>query len=302
MLFIIIHGLEYTSKSFFFLRKPHSPKETLTMSINQTNSVRIIHSLGGCGGTLLAQCIGVLQDVILLSECNPLSSSLFDYSLNPYIQIEKWYPEIFTVIRNEFNAKDLVDTNLFNQFIIKIKSFLDQTNKSLVIRDYNYIDYFGVPFLEKPPMISSLIQSIKNSFSIQQAILIRHPLTQYNSLRSHSILKDVLSPNIFLEGYDKFLTDFKNYKMIKYEDIVDSPYKSISDLSNHLNLPFSNKSIESFHHNQSVTGNFKRAGEYKISLSTQPIISDQWTHDLQTHSIYSSLLNILNYPEITHRT
>src|SRR5438045_9777481 len=33
--------------------------------------IRIIHTIGGCGGTLLSRCIGVLPNVALLSEINP---------------------------------------------------------------------------------------------------------------------------------------------------------------------------------------------------------------------------------------
>ena len=41
--------------------------------------IHIIHSLGGCGGTVLSRCIGVLPDVALLSEINPGSVKLFSH-------------------------------------------------------------------------------------------------------------------------------------------------------------------------------------------------------------------------------
>lgn len=267
----------------------------MIMSINHTRSIGIIHSLGGCGGTLLAQCIGVLQNVILLSECNPLSASLFDYNLNPYRQIEKWYPKLFASIQDEFKPENLVNTTVFNRFITQIKSFIDQMNYHLVIRDYNYIDYFAVPFLEKPFMFSSLIQSIKNSFNIKQILLVRHPLTQYNSLRSHGILKDTLKPELFLDGYHKFLIDFDGCPLIKYEDIVASPKKHIHKLCSHLHLPFSDNFLEDFHQYQSITGNFKRIGENSITISKETIIEDQWTDELQTNPRYESLLRELYY-------
>lgn len=257
--------------------------------------VGLIHSLGGCGGTLLAQCVGVLQDVILLSECNPLSANLFDYNLNPYSQIKKWHPELFAAVKDKFSVEDLQSPEHFRNFILEIKSILDKKNQYLIIRDYNYIDYFGIPFLDRPPLYSNLIKSLEYSFSVKQILLIRHPLHQYNSLRSHGILKDVLSPKVFLEGYNAFLKDFDGCKIIKYEDMVSHPAESISYLSGFLEVPFSKDFMSTFHTNQSVTGNFKRMGETKISLPEQKSEMDPWSAQLQNEPQFHFLLNKLEY-------
>jgi hypothetical protein len=262
---------------------------------SKSRPIGLIHSLGGCGGTLLAQCIGVLQGVVLLSECNSLSATLFDYHLNPYVQIKKWYPDIFDAIKDKFKVEDLQHAKCFQKFIVTIKSIIDQKKNYLIIRDYNYIDYFGLPFLTRPSLSSNLLKSIKNSFQLKQTLLVRHPLYQYNSLRSHDILKEVLSPQIFLKGYHAFLSDFDGCKIIKYEDIVSYPAESISYLSGFLEVPFSKDFMTTFHKNQSVTGNFKRMGETKISLSNQKIKNDLWTEELQSHPDFQVLLNKLEY-------
>jgi hypothetical protein len=267
------------------------------MNINNKKSfpIGLVHSLGGCGGTLLAQCLGVLQNVVLLSECNPLSARLFDYNLNPYVQLKKWYPDIFNKVKDQYNVDDLQDIIHFRDFIATVKTFLDEKNHYLIIRDYNYIDYFGVPFLTKPSLCSNLLKSIKDVFNMKQALLVRHPLDQYNSLRSHGILKDVLSPQIFLEGYHAFLSDFAGCKIIKYEDMVSHPSESISYLSGFLEAPFSKDFMTKFHTNQSVTGNFKRVGETTISLSTQKTETDSWSKILQNEPKFQILLNKLAY-------
>ncbi|MHB1947194.1 MAG: hypothetical protein ACYCQI_03665 [Gammaproteobacteria bacterium] len=258
-------------------------------------SLNKINSLGGCGGTMLARCISTSQNVILLSECNPSSTCLFDYQLNPYTQIKKWYPQLFTDIKQKFNKDDLQDTKTFCEFVLTIKSILDSKNQHLVIRDYNYIDYFGAPFQNNAPMSSSLINSIKNACQFISVVLVRHPLYQYNSLRSHNILRGHLTPELFLEGYHSFLTDFEKYRIIKYENIIDDPIYSISNLSHYLGLPFSNDFMNKFHTNQSVTGNLTRLDDYKISLSEAQIIDDDWIKELQTHPNYISLMKRLNY-------
>jgi len=279
------------------VKNKKSVNEIYSMKIIQQKSstVGLIHSLGGCGGTLLAQCIGVLQNVVLLSECNPLSATLFDYNLNPYVQIQKWYPDVFAAVKDKFSAEDLQSADHFRHFITLVKSILDEKNHYLIIRDYNYIDYFGIPFLDRPPLYSNLIKSLANAFPVKQTILIRHPLHQYNSLRSHGILKDVLSPDIFLEGYDRFLNDFEGCKIIKYEDMVSHPGESISYLSGFLEVPFSKDFMTKFHTNQSVTGNFKRMGETKISLPAQKMEMDPWSEKLQNDPEFNILLNKLEY-------
>jgi hypothetical protein len=49
--------------------------------------IHIVHTLGGCGGTLLSRCIGVLPGVVLLSEINPASVKLFS-QFDPLYQDE----------------------------------------------------------------------------------------------------------------------------------------------------------------------------------------------------------------------
>ena len=51
--------------------------------------IRLVHNLGGCGGTLLSRCLGVLPRVALFSEINPLSVNLFA-PFHPLYQDREW--------------------------------------------------------------------------------------------------------------------------------------------------------------------------------------------------------------------
>ncbi|MFZ2314367.1 MAG: hypothetical protein WAW86_01740 [Gammaproteobacteria bacterium] len=259
------------------------------------NSIELIHDLGGCGGTLLTQCLGSMQNVIVLSECNPLTANLFEGGLNPYVQLEKWHPDLFVTIKDEFSAKDLQDQKVFCHFVESVKFSAQKMGINVIIRDYNYIDYYGVPFLIKPAMNSSLMHSIGNTFNCRSVLLVRHPLYQYNSLRSHEIVRGMLSPDLFLSGYDTFLTDFAGCKIIKYEDIVSSPIEAISDLCHYFELPFSEDFTSKFYKNNAVTGNLNRMGDSQISLSKKAVLQDQWTNELQHRSEFQALVAVLGY-------
>jgi len=52
--------------------------------------IRIVHSIGGCGGTVLSRCLGILPGVVLFSEINPLSVKLFPH-FDPLYQDRNWF-------------------------------------------------------------------------------------------------------------------------------------------------------------------------------------------------------------------
>ena len=177
-----------------------------------------------------------------------------------------------------------------------INAYLLENNRRLVLRDYSYIDYLGVPFVDKPSMHSSLQLAISHT---RPVLLIRHPLSQYNSLRSHEILRNQLSPTLFIKGYQSFLEHFKEARMIKYEEIVSHPVITLSYLCDYLDLPFSDNFINEFYNNRTITGNFNRINEKTISFSKQPMIEDEWSDQLQNDAQYQPLLETLGYAEMS---
>src|SRR5437762_1071221 len=120
----------------------------------------LLHTLGGCGGTLVAQCLGNMPDSVLLSETNPRSTALFKHLLNPYIQLKQWYPSLFEEVRREFTAEALRDYAVFGAFMARLHEATSDAGLQLVVRDYNYVDYFGVPFVVEAPLNSSLLSAI----------------------------------------------------------------------------------------------------------------------------------------------
>jgi hypothetical protein len=265
------------------------------MNLAEPKPMALIRSLGGCGGTLLAQCIGCIRNVLVLSECNPASAGLFEHSLNPYLQIKKWHSEFFPAIGHSLQPEDLRDDAVFMKFIAAVKDLVDQRGFHLVIRDYNYVDYCGVPFESPAKLVSSLSCCLGSMLPYQTAILVRHPLHQYYSLRSHDLLKQTLSPEIYLRGYRAFLKEFGGNYVVKYEDIVADPLLSIRSLCERLSLPFSASFVDEFSENRHVTGNLSRIEESAISFSNRDMTEDDWTRALVGSPEYESLVDLLGY-------
>lgn len=237
-----------------------------------------------------------MPSVVLLSEINPASALLFDQQLNPVTQTRDWYPELFATIQSSPAAADLADAVHFQAFIKSLYEAVRTAERTLVLRDYNYIDYFGVPF-KKATCSSSLLEALGDAFKVKSAVLVRHPLRQYDSLRSHRSAGTVLSPQIYLEGYSTFLEDFASSYFIKYEDIIEDPYKSIVALCRFLGLTYPNDFLERFPEYYSVTGNLARQEDPTISHSLWEPDGDEWRAQLLEHPSYHALLERLGYAD-----
>jgi hypothetical protein len=88
-----------------------------------------------------------------------------------------------------------------------------------VIRDYNYADYIGAPFVWPPIGKSSLDFSLGSDVEKLDVVIIRHPVTQFLSLRAHKPLQRALTVNAFLRGYRTLLDVHGNAAVFRYEDV-----------------------------------------------------------------------------------
>jgi hypothetical protein len=258
-------------------------------------TLAVIHSLGGCGGTLLAKCLGSMPSLVLLSETNPASALLFDGQLNALTQVRDWYPDLFSSLQSPHSPEDLAAEGGFRSFIESLYGAARCAGKTVVLRDYNYVDYFGVPFETVPRRTSSLVAALGGVFALTSAILVRHPLRQYDSLRSHRSAAEVLGPEIFLEGYNAFLRDFESAYVIKYEDVVEEPVGTVSGLCRFLDVPFAEDFLDRFPAYHSVTGNLTRQEDPTISHALWEPDGDDWRTQLLGHPAYHALLERLNY-------
>lgn len=256
-----------------------------------------IYSLGGCGSTLLARFLACMPGVVLLSECNPSSALLYSGDLNPHKQLRDWYPQLFDAALDS-PAQDLAAPDRFGEFICDLERRAQDRGAQLVIRDYSYVDFVGVPFNWDPPRHSSLVGALKGKIETRSAVIVRRPLKQYDSLRSHRNLEHVLSPQIFLSGYSAFMKEFADAFLVRYEDVVHHPHEVVERLCAHLNIPFSADFMQRFVQYRSVTGHLDRADDPNISLSSGAGPLDAWHDEVRDDLRSEELATQLGYERL----
>src|SRR6266436_2054528 len=215
--------------------------------------IRIIHTMGGCGGTLLSRCVGVLPGIALLSEINPGSVKLFP-QFDPLYQDKAWLHLLGTTEADHFSKKDLGVIENFRELVGTFYDRASAAGRHLVLRDYNYVDFVGVPFRADPPRRLTLYTALPPALSTTSVAFVRHPIDQWLSLCKHQQVSNVLTPSVFCEAYAAFLEEFGTERVYKYEDFVQNPNSELRAICNDLALPFEPSFMERFHQFDSVTG------------------------------------------------
>jgi hypothetical protein len=225
--------------------------------------IRILHTMGGCGGTLLSRCVGVLPNVALLSEFNPGSVKLFP-EFDPLYQDRAWLRLLEATEANYFRQKDLGVVDNFRELVGAFDDRASAAGRHLVIRDYNYIDFVGMPFIADPPRRLMLYSALPPSPATMSIAFVRHPVDQWLSLCKHEAVRAVLRPAAFCEAYAAFLRALGTRPVYKYEDFVQNPEAELRAICSDLVLPFDPSFIDKFYRFDCVTGDMTRRLERAI--------------------------------------
>src|SRR5678815_4875851 len=140
--------------------------------------IRIIHTIGGCGGTLLSRCVGVLPGAAILSEINPGSVKLYP-QFDPLYQDRTWLHLLGTSDAYYFSKKDLGLAENFRELIGVFHDCARAAARHLILRDYNYIDFVGVPFVADPPRRMMLYTASPHGTPTTSIAVMRHPIHQW---------------------------------------------------------------------------------------------------------------------------
>jgi hypothetical protein len=256
--------------------------------------IRMIHNLGGCGGTLLSRCLGVLPDVALFSEINPGAVKLFP-QFDPLYQDREWLGLLGAADVERFSRLDLGTSENFQELLRVFYDRASTTGRHLVLRDYNYLDFVGVPFVPVPSRRFMLYTALPQGVPTKSVALIRHPIDQWLSLCGHEILKDILKPSDFCDAYDAFLRELGTITVHKYEDFVERPEDEFQAICRELSLPFATSFTERFHTFDSVTGNRVRLREQSISPPRRKDISPAVMDQFWSTGSFRRILSVTGY-------
>jgi hypothetical protein len=254
----------------------------------------VVRTLGGCGGTLLARFFGALSSTVVLSETNPRSAALYGGLLNPIRQIQDWHPDLRESIAG-FDYYEIGYPPRFGEMLERLYIAAKDRRLTLIVRDYNYVDFIGIPYVWPAPCDFSLDISIASRFHIMDFVFVRSPATQLASLRSHNAIRPVLTAEHFLNSYRAFLAAKRKAPIFRYEDLVADPSATFQKMCAALGIPWDPTALDRYSAVGTVTGNMTRSADSRIAL---PEPSDAAVHaesELLKLSGYDHLLSILGY-------
>lgn len=254
----------------------------------------VIRNLGGCGGTILARVIAALPDVVLLSETNPRSSALYNGYMNLIVQVRNWSPALASSI-SAFDEHELGYPPRYGELLECLHSEAEKLGLNLVIRDFNYVDFIGIPFVWPVPNDSSLDLAVAGHFCLSPIVVVRHPADQLASLRSHRAIHANLNAEHYLNSYFAFLTAMKGAPRFRYEDIVANPQAYFPQICSHLGLRWDLNALESFASIDNITGNPEGSREPVIREPRKTDAAWLADEELRRFGAYSELLIEMGY-------
>lgn len=251
--------------------------------------IRILHQMARSGGTIICKCLGSMRDIILLSEIHPLGTKLF----NPLKQAQEWFNLLTPEDIETLKTKRSLD---FRDAILLIYMRCLEQHKTLIIRDWSHLDFTAVPFLSKPSYRPTIVDVLKERFSIRNTATVRHPIDQWLSLRKLLLLKGHITLSDFLHGYLHFAEHCLKIGFIRYEDFVRSPEAELGVLCDYLNIPYDSGFKNRWASYTKITGEIRswRAGNKIASVSRQtmePGLSDAFVKNED----YIRILELLGY-------
>jgi hypothetical protein len=261
----------------------------------------IIRTLGGCGGTLLARLFGALPDVLLLSETNPRSSLLYGGILNPIVQIRKWHSEWVDSIAG-FDEYEIGYPPRFGDMLARVWEACCVRRRTLMVRDFNYVDFVGVPFLWPTASDLSLDVALAGRFRPVDIVLVRFPPAQLASLRTHGAIGPVLTAQRFFDGYHAFLAAVRGARIFRYEDLVADPTSTFEAMCAALGVSCDRTVFERFASIETVTGNLTRKGDRSITAPEPSDAAMRSEAELAQLPGYDLLLQALGYGEFAAGT
>ena len=230
------------------------------------DTIRIIHNLPRSGGTIFAKSVSAQRDIILLSEIHPIGPEIRkkmgvepDWG-DPLYQLYNWYHLLDIKEYNEIKNSNL-------NFLSKIKFINDKIKnqkKTLIIRDWSFIDFFGRPYV-KPNQKLSLYEILSSDFKIKNIFLIRDPIEMFIScIQKLVFFQDNYTFDIFLDGYGSYLKNIKYDEFIIFEKFVQNPSLNLKKVSKILNFKFDENYSQNLEHTN-VTGDIQASKSINIT-------------------------------------
>lgn len=252
--------------------------------------IRILHVLARSGGTLVGKCLGVMAEVMLLSEIHPYVAG----PMGPVRQGERW----FGLVTAE-EAERLEDPERFAEAIALLRHRAEAQGRKLILRDWSHIDFYGRPYNEAPSGRSILADTLAGTMTLRRAAVTRHPLDQLLSLGRLIIMNGHLDLEPFLQGYRRFAEMAAAVGFVRYEDLTTAPDATLGRLCGLLDVVFDPTYAGRWAGWEKITGDTGHSGRGNAEAVIRPIPRYPVPPDvlayMAAHADYRTALALLGY-------
>ena len=225
-------------------------------------TLRVLHTLARSGGTVVGKCLGSMDGVVLLSEIHP--AVINDLSLIE--QANKWYHLFSPEDIQWLVQKGSVE---FREAVAMIYERCTEQGKTLVIRDWSYIDFIGAPYYSQPCFSLKTIDVLEGWFSLVHTSLVPHPIDQWLSLKRLVRMEEV-TLELFLRGYFRFAEYCADIGFTRYEDFTKDTEKQLRILCDRMELNFDPEFRNRWANYTNITGNIYGASRGRNEIKPLP--------------------------------
>ncbi|UZQ53933.1 sulfotransferase [Trichothermofontia sichuanensis B231] len=267
----------------------------------------VIHNLGRSGGTLVAKVVGCMDEIVLLSEIHPKGSAvILNYYgqskldlallLHSIVQAKDWHG--IRLNRSETEIKLTPEGDEFLLYIEEIYDSVRENHQFLVIRDWCYLDYIGVPFCE-PTYVNHLNQILKEKFLLNHVYILRHPIDHLISCAKATRVQFSLEK--YLYGYLSYIKSASVDQLVKYEDFVDAPDATLRKIVQMLDIPYDPAWRGKWSQYRKVTGDMptvlttQEATEAAIKRRPRSPVAPKVLEAFERSSTYQEILALTGY-------
>lgn len=256
---------------------------------------KTIHHQACTGGTLISKTITAMHKVRLLSEVNPNGPFTGAIQFEPTNLISQ-YCKRFGRNSEEFR---------FKYFSNQLELILDDCEKSnihLVLRDHCHNEYMSSELhINRKPLIEAIkfhcSLKAKTEPLIKSVVTVRHPLDSFLScLKKGWVDKINRSLETYSERYIRFLEDYADLLVIKYEDFCEMPETQLKLIAAELDFPYDDTFIERFY-KERLTGDSGRTSDI-IKLPERREIPNEIKELAKTSEAYFRLCKRLDYDPV----
>jgi len=238
------------------------------------------------------QCLGVMDNVHLLSDLHPLGVNVFPPLEQSQERYSLFSPEEWEVLP----VKKITFTETLHRIFDKV----EERDGTVVMTNWCHLDFIAQPFLASPSYEMFTVDKLSSDFEILDIFLVRHPIALWKTYCDYTNVSEHVNVDEFLRGYRHFAEFAAKGKMYRCEDFVINPDTVLSEVCEHLQIPYDPAYKDNWFFNTKISGNPIVRTLHSRALETlkAPIpdnLDPQLLRRIEDNSDYQIILDLLGY-------